>query len=335
MPRPTALASFDDLAPELADFRADVLRGLGEEPKNIPCKYFYDERGSDLFQEICGLPEYYPTRTETALLRDLAPQLGALAGPGCFLIEYGTGSSEKMRIVLDALDDPAAYAAVDISREHLLEATTALAEDLPGLAVHAVCADFTQPFEVPDVGTGGPGRRIAFFPGSSLGNFTPEDSVAFLATAARVVGPGGAMLIGIDLKKDEKILNAAYDDVQGVTAAFNVNLLARVNNELGGTFELGAFRHHAFYDAREGRIEMHLVSTRAQTAEVAGRTFAFAEGETIHTENSYKYGVDEFRDLARRAGFTPVKAWTDARDLFSVHYLSVADQAPTDEGMSS
>ncbi|MDP6574438.1 MAG: L-histidine N(alpha)-methyltransferase [Rhodospirillales bacterium] len=335
MPRPTALASFDDLAPELADFRADVLRGLGEEPKNIPCKYFYDERGSDLFQEICGLPEYYPTRTETALLRDLAPQLGALAGPGCFLIEYGTGSSEKMRIVLDALDDPAAYAAVDISREHLLEATTALAEDRPGLAVHAVCADFTQPFEVPDVGTGGPGRRIAFFPGSSLGNFTPEDSVAFLATAARVVGPGGAMLIGIDLKKDEKILNAAYDDVQGVTAAFNVNLLARVNNELGGTFELGAFRHHAFYDAREGRIEMHLVSTRAQTAEVAGRTFAFAEGETIHTENSYKYGVDEFRDLARRAGFTPVKAWTDARDLFSVHYLSVADQAPTDEGMSS
>lgn len=334
MPRPTALASFDDLAPDHEDFRSDVLRGLGEEPKNIPCKYFYDECGSDLFQEICGLPEYYPTRTETALLRDLAPRLGALAGPGCFLIEYGTGSSEKMRIVLDALDEPAAYAAVDISREHLLEVTTALAEDLPGLAVHAVCADFTQPFEVPDVGTGGPGRRIAFFPGSSLGNFTPEDSVAFLATAAGVVGAGGAMLIGIDLKKDEKILNAAYNDAQGVTAAFNLNLLARVNRELGGTFDLGAFRHHAFYNSREGRIEMLLASSRAQTAEVAGRTFAFAEGETIHTENSYKYGLDEFRDLARRAGFTPVKAWTDDENLFSVHYLSVADQAPTDEGWS-
>ncbi|HJO73119.1 MAG: L-histidine N(alpha)-methyltransferase [Rhodospirillales bacterium] len=325
MPRPTALPSFDDLAPDSEDFRSDVLRGLGEEPKNIPCKYFYDECGSDLFQEICGLPEYYPTRTETALLRDLAPQLGALAGPGCSLIEYGTGSSEKMRIVLDALDDPAAYTAVDISREHLLETTTALAEDLPGLAVHAVCADFTQPFEVPDAGTGGTGRRVAFFPGSSLGNFTPEASVAFLATAAGMVGAGGAMLIGIDLKKDEKILNAAYNDAQGVTAAFNLNLLARVNRELGGTFEFGAFRHHAFYNASEGRIEMHLVSTRAQTAEVAGRTFAFGAGETIHTENSYKYGVDEFRALARRAGFTPVKAWTDAEDLFSVHYLTVED----------
>ena len=327
MTRPTALASFDDLAPDREEFRTDVLRGLGEDPKNIPCKYFYDEPGSDLFQEICRLPEYYPTRTETALLRDLAPDLGALAGPGCFLIEYGTGSSEKMRFVLDALEAPAAYAAVDISREHLLEVTSALAKDRPELAVHAVCADFTQPFEVPDAGTGGTGRRIAFFPGSSLGNFAPEDAVAFLTTAAAVVGAGGAMLIGIDLKKDEKILNAAYDDAQGVTAAFNLNLLARVNRELGGTFELGAFRHRAFYNVREGRIEMHLVSIRAQTAEVAGQTFAFAEGETIHTENSHKYGVDEFRELARHAGFTPVKIWTDARDLFSVHYLTVADGA--------
>ncbi len=327
MTRPTALASFDDLAPDREDFRADVLRGLGEAPKNIPSKYFYDEPGSDLFQKICGLPEYYPTRTETALLRDLAPDLGALAGPGCFLIEYGTGSSEKMRIVLDALDAPTAYAAVDISREHLLEVTTALAKDLPGLAVHAVCADFSQPFEVPDAGAGGTGRRLAFFPGSSLGNFTPGDAVAFLATAAAVIGAGGAMLIGIDLKKDEEILNAAYNDSQGVTAAFNLNLLARVNRELGGTFDLGAFRHHAFYNAGAGRIEMHLVSTHAQAAEVAGRTFAFAEGETIHTENSHKYGLDEFRELARRAGFTPVKAWTDARDLFSVHYLAVEDAA--------
>jgi dimethylhistidine N-methyltransferase len=260
-------------------------------------------------------------------LRDLAPDLGTLAGPGCFLIEYGTGSSEKMRIVLDALEAPAAYAAVDISRDHLLEVTSALAKDRPELAVHAVCADFTQPFEVPDAGTGGTGRRIAFFPGSSLGNFAPQDAVAFLTTAAAVVGAGGAMLIGIDLKKDENILNAAYDDAQGVTAAFNLNLLVRVNRELGGTFELGAFRHRAFYNAREGRTEMHLVSTRAQTAEVAGQTFAFAEGETIHTENSHKYGVDEFRELARRAGFTPLKVWTDARNLFSVHYLLVADGA--------
>jgi len=323
MTQSTALASFNNLAPDREDFRADVLRGLGEEPKNIPCKYYYDKPGSDLFQKICNLPEYYPTRTETTLLRDLAVDFCALAGPGCFLIEYGTGSSKKMRIVLDALDAPTAYAAIDISREHLLEVTTALAKDLPGLAVHAICADFTQPFQVPDAGEYSTGRRLAFFPGSSLGNFMPDAAVGFLTAAAEMVGAGGAMLIGIDLKKNEKILNAAYNDAQGVTAAFNLNLLARVNRELGGTFDLDAFLHHAFYNAAEGRIEMHLMSRRAQTAEVAGQTFAFAEGETIHTEHSHKYGLDEFRDLARRAGFIPVKAWTDAQNLFSVHYLSV------------
>jgi dimethylhistidine N-methyltransferase len=236
------------------------------------------------------------------------------------MIEYGTGSSEKMRIVLDALRDPAAFIAVDISREHLLQVTEALAADRPDLTVHAVCADFTQPFDLPE--RAGSGNHVAFFPGSSLGNFTHEWAVDFLAGIAETIGSGGGLLIGIDLKKDKAILEAAYDDAQGVTAAFNMNLLVRLNAEFGSDFDLDSFRHKAMYNDDIGRIEMHLMSLKDQTVTLDGKSFKFAEGETIHTENSYKYGIEEFQALAGRAGFTPVKVWTDADDLFSIHYLT-------------
>ncbi len=322
MTRRSALASFEDLAPDGDDFLAEVLKGLGDEPRHLPCKFFYDERGSKLFERICRLPEYYLTRTEGGLLRASASEIAALVGPDCQLVELGAGSSEKARIVLDALDRPAAYVAVDISCDHLVRTAAALAADLPHLAVHAVCADYTKPFRVPAVeGVANP-KRVVFFPGSTLGNFTPDQAVGFLAMAAGVAGSGGAMLIGIDLKKDETILDAAYNDAQGVTAAFNLNLLVRVNRELGGTFALDGFRHHAFYDAAQGRIEMHLVSLKDQVVRVAGTEFRFREGETIHTENSYKYSIPEFQDMARAAGFVPVQVWTDENDLFSIHYLA-------------
>jgi dimethylhistidine N-methyltransferase len=314
------LASFDDVHEQQNEFLSESLAGLGAEQKTLSCKYFYDEQGSDLFQKICDLPEYYVTRTETKLLRDISDEIADVIGSGCEMIEYGTGSSEKMRIVLDALKEPAAFIAVDISREHLLQVTESLAADRPDLTVHAVCADFTQPFDLP-ARTGG-GNHVAFFPGSSLGNFTHEGAVNFMAGIAETVGPDGGLLIGIDLKKDVAILEAAYDDAQGVTAAFNMNLLVRLNAEFGANFDLDGFRHKALYNEDIGRIEMHLISLKEQSVTLDGKTFHFAEGENIHTENSYKYGVEEFQALAGRAGFTPVKVWTDADDLFSIHYLT-------------
>ncbi len=317
----SALASFHDLAPEEADFLAEVLAGLTTRPKTLPCKFFYDERGSQLFEQICALPEYYPTRTETALMRKRAAEMAALMGAGAQIVEYGCGSVEKIRILLDALERPAAYVAVDISREHLRRASEALAADYPAIEVHALCADFTRPFELPP---GIPGvRRIGFFPGSTLGNFAPKEAERFLSGAARLAGPGGGMLIGIDLKKDTAILDAAYNDAAGVTAEFNLNLLARINRELGADFDLSAFAHRAFYNAAEGRVEMHLVSRRDQKVRLAGTTIDFHAGETIHTENSYKYDIDEFQAMARRAGFTPRKVWTDPQRLFSIHFLAV------------
>jgi dimethylhistidine N-methyltransferase len=318
------LTSFDDVAPEREDFLSDVLTGLVGMPKSLPCKYLYDERGSDLFQQICELPEYYPTRTETALLLDCAEAISAAIGPRCRLIEYGTGSSEKMRILLGALKLPSSFVSVDISREHLLQATSALARDYPEVDVHAVCADFTKPFVVPRSTKNLVGKTVAFFPGSSLGNFHHREAVEFLMNTANVIGPGGGLVIGIDLKKDVDILNAAYSDSAGVTAAFNLNLLVRINGELGGTFDADAFKHHAFYNEEKGRIEMHIVSLKEQTVGVGGKEIHFDEGETIHTENSYKYDIDEFQDLAHEAGFESAQVWTDPGHLFSVHYLEIA-----------
>ena len=308
-----------DLAPEQEDFRTAVLEGLAKPHKSLPCKFFYDAVGSALFDRICEQPEYYPTRTEIGILTAAAPRIAALAGRGGVLVEYGSGSSGKTRLLLDALA-PEVYMPIDISRQHMLGACHALARDYPALHLLAVCADYTRPLTLPRQGRGGQ-RRLAFFPGSSIGNFAPLEALRFLKNVAQQLDPGDGLLIGVDLKKDPAILNAAYNDAAGVTAAFNLNLLARCNRELGADFDLDAFAHRAFYNAAAGRIEMHLDSRRAQTVRVAGQRFAFSAGESIHTENSYKYRVDEFQRLATQAGFAPVQTWTDAAGLFSVHVL--------------
>lgn len=313
------LASFEDARPDNIEMLAEVRAGLLSTPKTLPCKYFYDERGSDLFQKICDLPEYYPTRTETGLLKSMAGEIAELIGPGCQMIEYGCGSSEKMRIVLSALIEPESFTAVDISKEHLLVVAEALSLEYPDLMVHAVSADFVRPFAVPAmVGTG---LRVGFFPGSTIGNFTHEGAIEFLTGTKEVVGPNGAMLIGVDLKKDERILHAAYNDSQGVTAAFNLNLLARLNRELGATFDLCRFRHDAFYNAERSRIEMHLVSLSEQTVTLGGEVISFQKDETIHTENSYKYSPCEIRALAARAGYKTTMTWIDPNSLFGIYFL--------------
>ena len=313
------LASFEDARPDNIEMLAEVRAGLLSTPKTMPSKYFYDERGSDLFQKICDLPEYYPTRAEMGLLKSMAGEIAELIGPGCQMIEYGCGSSEKMRIVLSALIEPESFTAVDISKEHLLVVTKALSLEYPDLMVHAVSADFIRPFAVPAmVGTG---LRVGFFPGSTIGNFTHEGAIEFLTGTKEVVGPNGAMLIGVDLKKDERILHAAYNDSQGVTAAFNLNLLARLNRELGATFDLCRFRHDAFYNAERSRIEMHLVSLSEQTVTLGGEVISFQKDETIHTENSYKYRPDEFVHLARMAGWRLEQRWLANDDMFSVFLL--------------
>ncbi len=313
-------ALFHDEHPPLEDFRAAVLAGLRQPQKSLPSKFFYDARGSALFDDITTLDEYYPTRTEIALLRDHAADMKALTDPGCQLIEFGSASSAKIRILLKTFSDLAAYVAIDISRDHLLRSADALAADFPHIQVMAVCADYTRLSDLPAAARVAGAGRIGFFPGSSIGNFTPEQAVAFLAQIAGMVA-GGALIIGVDLKKDAATLDAAYNDSRGVTAAFNLNVLARINRELGGNIDLAGFAHKAFYAEAPGRIEMHLVSRRHQTIHIAGQAIDFAEGESIHTENSYKYGAEEFRDIAVKAGFTPRRLWTDARDLFSIHYL--------------
>ncbi len=308
-----------DLAPEQEDFRSAVLEGLAKPHKSLPCKFLYDDVGSALFDRICELPEYYPTRTEVGILTAAASEIAAVAGRGGVLVEYGSGSSLKTRLLLDTLA-PDVYMPIDISRQHMLGACHALAGDYPTLHLMAVCADYTRPFTLPRVARGEQ-RRLAFFPGSSIGNFAPLEALRFLKNVAQQLTAGDGLLIGVDLKKDPAILNAAYNDAAGVTAAFNLNLLARCNRELDADFDLDAFAHRAFYNTAAGRIEMHLESLYTQTAQVAGRAFAFVAGETIHTENSYKYRPDEFRRLATQSGFEPLRAWTDAAELFGAMYL--------------
>jgi dimethylhistidine N-methyltransferase len=312
--------TFHDLAPGEESFRDAVLGGLSRPRKAIPCKFFYDARGSALFEAICRLPEYYPTRTEIAILEANAGEIAAQIGPHGRVIEFGSGASTKARILLRALDRPAAYVPVDISREHLRDAAASLAEDFPSLSVVAVCADYTRPFPLPPL-PGPDGKRVGFFPGSTIGNFQPDAAVAFLANYARILGPGGEMVIGVDLKKDPAILNAAYDDRAGVTAQFNLNLFERINRELDGDLDIDRFEHVAFYNETEGRVEIYIRSLANQEAWIAGRHFRFAKGELVHTEYSYKYSIAEFRDLAARAGFRPLDTWTDPGRLFSVHYL--------------
>lgn len=309
--------------PSASRFLADVHAGLAQPQKALPPKYFYDEAGSRLFDLICRLPEYYPTRSELEILTARAGAIGAAAGPGACLVEFGSGSSVKVRLLLDAMDAPAAYVPIDISGPHMRAAVAQLARAYPGVAMVPVEADFTRPLHLPPrlppLGAGG--RRVGFFPGSTIGNLTPDAAVGFLGNAAAVLGPGAAFVVGFDLAKDADVLHAAYNDRQGVTAAFNLNLLNRINRELGADFDLSAFRHKAFYDPAAGRVEMHLESLADQTVRIAGHAFRFARGETIHTESSYKYAAADFSAMAGQAGWTSRALWTDARGWFAAALL--------------
>jgi dimethylhistidine N-methyltransferase len=317
---PVDSVQFHDLAPAAASFRDEVLSGLARHPKQIPPKYFYDAVGSALFDAICGLEEYYPTRTETALMQRHGAEIAAHVGEKCALIEFGSGMSRKSELLI-AASAPAVYVPIDISRETLRSAADKLVRQFPGLSVVAICADYSTALDMPPLAGFAPQRRVIFFPGSTIGNFDPQEAIAFLRNAAAIAGAGGGLLIGVDLKKDKTVLDAAYDDPQGVTAAFNLNLLARINRELNADFDVRAFRHRAEYVVDRGRIEMHLESLRFQSVFIGAEKFVFERGETIHTENSYKYSVEEFQSLAARAGFAARQCWVDDQRLFSIHYM--------------
>lgn len=302
-------------------FRNDVWAGLACSPKQLPCKYFYDKRGSELFDRICLLDEYYLTRAELAITERHATEMGEQIGDGVMLVEFGSGSSVKTRYLLDALPRAAAYVPVDISGEHLQQAAAEIAADYPRVEVLPVCADFTELFALP-LATRSISHVAVYFPGSTIGNFLPERATKLLANIAGLCGPGGGLLIGIDLKKDPAKIHAAYNDALGVTAEFNLNLLRRINRELDADFQLGSFRHQALYSAERGRVEIDLVSTERQVVRVAGRVFELEAGEPINTEYSHKYTVEEFSALAAPAGFVLHREWTDAERNFAVlHYV--------------
>jgi dimethylhistidine N-methyltransferase len=304
------------------EFSRAVLDGLTRKPRAIPAKFLYDARGSALFDAICELPEYYLTRTETSILKNCASELAQLAGPGCALVEFGSGSSVKTRLLLDAMPELAAYVPIDISRQHLDATAAKLRRDYPWLRVEPVCADYMALEELPADVNGAP--RLGFFPGSTIGNLEPQDATSFLRRARHLLGDRGAMVLGVDLRKDHQRLHDAYNDRAGVTAAFTLNLLRRMNRELDATFDLAAFAHDAFYDPREGRIEIYFRSLRDQSVTVAGRVFSFAEGERVHTEYSYKYDDAGIEALAGSAGFRIDRTWTDPARLFAVVYMEAA-----------
>lgn len=305
------------------DFARDLIAALSHAPHSISPKYFYDAPGSQLFDRICTLPEYYPTITELGILQRHAAEMTALMGSSAELVEFGAGSLQKVRLLLDAMDAPARYVPIDISGDHLADAARTLARDYPLLQVQPLVADYTAALTLP-AKLHSAGQRIGFFPGSTIGNFTPDEALHFLRMAADVL-QGGALLLGADLIKDPATLHAAYNDAQGVTAAFNLNLLARANRELGADFDLTQFAHSAFYNPPHQRIEMHLMARQHQLVRVCGRSFSLPEGFSLHTENSHKFTLDGLQALAVEAGFTPGPVWTDSARLFSVHWL----QAPT------
>ena len=317
-PQARRRAVLHDYEPGADDFLAAALAGLGAEEKSLPCRFLYDARGSGLFDQICLLPEYYPTRTEIGILSDNAGEIAERLGPDVQLVELGSGSSVKVRILLDALETPESYVPIDISREHLMQAAQSVQDAYPELRVEAICADFSQDFELPPLGRG---RRVGFYPGSTIGNLTPDEARAFLSLWSRRLGTGALFLVGVDLRKAQDILEPAYDDAQGVTARFSLNLLQRANRELGADFDLGGFRHEARYLEDEGRVAIHLVSRADQTVRLGGRPFHVKAGERIHIEDSWKYSLDGFRRLAREGGFEPLEVWTDSGRLFSVHLL--------------
>jgi L-histidine Nalpha-methyltransferase len=299
----------------------EVLQGLQASRKTLHPKLFYDAVGAELFERICVQPEYYLTRAELSILRERAGEIAALAGPRCALVEYGSGAGVKIRLLLDALESPAAYVPIDISREQLARVARELAAEYPGVLIAPLAADYTTPIELPPLPAGS--RRLAFFPGSTIGNFHPAEAAAFLTRIRRTVGPGGALVLGVDRRKDAATLNAAYDDAAGVTAAFNRNLLARLNRDHAATFDLEQFAHRAFFNAQASRVEMHLVSLKEQTVTVAGTPVHFDRGETIWTESSYKYDETRLDQLVSAAGFTIERLWTDDESRFWVAMLSV------------
>ena len=303
-------------------FAHDAIEGLSQQPKRLSPKYFYDATGSELFEQITLLPEYYPTRTELGILRDRAAEIASIIPRGAALVEFGAGATTKVRLLLNqcAFD---AYVPVDISGEFLKAQADALRQDFPALSVCPVTADFTAPFALPDAATDMP--KVGFFPGSTLGNFEPHEASAFMRSAREILGHGAQMVIGVDLEKDERVLYDAYNDAAGVTARFNLNVMVRINRELGGNFDTGAFVHRAVYTRERHRIEMHLISKKAQTARVLGRSFSFRPGESIHTESSYKYSLDRFTAMARGSGWTVRQSWTDAAKMFSVHLLVASE----------
>ena len=310
---------FPEATPADPAFLADVRAGLSAPRKVLAPKYFYDAAGSALFERITRLPEYYPTRTEIGILDARGPEIAALLPPRAALVEFGSGSSAKLRRLLRHMPDLGSYVPVDVSGAYLEEQAAVLRSDFPGLCVEPVVADFTRGFDLPTALAGA--ARAGFFPGSTIGNFEPAEAEALLRRFGEILGEGARMIVGVDLVKAPAVLEAAYDDAEGVTGAFNRNVLARINRELGGDFDLDAFAHRAVFDAEASRVEMHLVSRAEQTVRIAGDAFAFATGETIHTENSYKYTVEGFRTLAGRAGWHWTTVWTDADRLFSVHAL--------------
>ena len=299
-------------------FREDVIAGLSLPRKTLPPKYFYDAAGSRLFERICRLPEYYVTRAELSLTRKNLSSITRFAGTGCELIEYGSGESLKTRLLIRALR-PSAYLPIDISRSALDLAVAKMKKEFPWLPVVPVVGDFSRPLRIP--ATSARSKRVVYFPGSTIGNLTPDEAHAFLAMNR---AQAAKMLVGVDLRKDANVLHAAYNDSRGVTAAFNLNLLKRMNRELGADFDLGRFAHYAFYDPSLGRIEMHLVSLARQSVRIGADRFSFDVGESIHTENSYKYSIEGFAALAGRAGFTLQKTWTDAKGLFALHALKAS-----------
>jgi L-histidine Nalpha-methyltransferase len=309
-----------------SEFATHVLAGLTATPKRVSPKYFYDSNGSALFERITTLPEYYPTRCEIGILTERTAEIAALIPAGAALVEFGSGSSTKTRIVLAQASSLSAYVPVDISAEFLRQQADDLRREYPKLAMLPVAADFSKPFALPAAVRAMP--RVGFFPGSTIGNFEPHEAAAFLRHAGRILGRGAVFIVGVDLVKDQQVLQRAYNDAQGVTAQFNLNLLSRINRELGGKFNLACFEHHAFFNRERSRIEMHLASLKRQRLKLLGECIEFRAGETIHTENSYKYSLESFGAMARGAGWSPGAVWTDPDGYFSVHALALRGPAP-------
>ena len=315
------LLALQKFEPEDENLLAEVVEGLQKPQKQLPCKLFYDERGSALFDQICELEEYYLTRTEMEIMNKYIEEISACLSKKCLLIELGSGSSKKIRLLLDHLEEPAGYVPVDISAEHLMKSVTTLAKDYPQLKIVPVCADYTQPFDLPYLNLPW-SHKVIYYPGSSIGNFTPKEATTFLKRIARIVDKTGWLLIGVDLKKERSVLEAAYNDKNGITAEFNLNILRRLNRELDADFDLAQWRHYAFYNSSEGRIEMHLTNLRNQYVHIDSNEILFKKGESILTEYSYKYSIEEFKQLVSGV-FQVEHVWTDNECKFSVQHLSV------------